>query len=146
MARSAGARREQVTAAITRLAALNPGPPVSDDPYGLARLLVRSLDAARAVDKADVALTVRALCEHYGALRGGRTVELRVPPYAAVQLAAEGEVGSTHTRGTPPNVVETDPETFLRLATGALTWAEARTHHRVRTSGVHADLATLFAR
>lgn len=71
-------------------------------------------------------------------------MELRVPPYAAVQLAADGDTGPTHTRGTPPNVVETDPETLLRLAAGSLTWADAVAAHRVRTSGVHADLGSLF--
>ena len=47
-----------------------------------------------------------------------------MPPYAAVQCAI-GDPGPTHTRGTPPNVVETDPLTFLRLATGRVSWADA---------------------
>ncbi len=143
MARSAS-RREQVALAVARLQPTG-SPLVSPDHRGLAALLVRALDAGDAVDRRDLALAVRAGCEHYGLLRGGRTVELRVPPYAAVQLAAEGDQGSTHTRGTPPNVVETDPETFLRLSTGTLSWDAAVASHQVRRSGVHADLGSLFS-
>ena len=53
----------------------------------------------------------------------GGSLELRVPPYAAVQCVE----GPRHTRGTPPNVVETDPLTWIRLATGRLAWREAVT-------------------
>ena len=67
----------------------------------------------------------------------GRSVELRVPPHVAVQLVP----GPRHTRGTPPNVVETDPATWLLLATGRLSWAEAVTDGRVSASGNRADLA-----
>jgi hypothetical protein len=67
----------------------------------------------------------------------GRSVELRVPPYVAVQLVP----GPRHTRGTPPNVVETDAATWLRLATGATSWAAAVAEGRVSASGSRADLA-----
>ena len=67
----------------------------------------------------------------------GRSVELRVPPHVAVQLVP----GPRHTRGTPPNVVETDTATWLRLATGATTWAEAVAQGAVSASGNRADLA-----
>jgi hypothetical protein len=67
----------------------------------------------------------------------GRSVELRVPPHVAVQLVP----GPRHTRGTPPNVVETDAATWLRLATGAITWADAVADGRVTASGNRADLA-----
>lgn len=73
----------------------------------------------------------------------GQTLEVRVPPHAAVQCGFAGD-GPTHTRGTPPNVVETDPATFLRLATGRLTWAGARTDGTVRASGVRADLTSML--
>lgn len=66
----------------------------------------------------------------------GRSVEVRVPPYGAVQCVP----GPRHTRGTPPNVVETDPVTWLRLATGELTWADMVAAGRVRASGARADL------
>src|SRR3712207_5214409 len=67
----------------------------------------------------------------------GRSVELRVPPHVAVQLVP----GPRHTRGTPPNVVETDAATWLRLATGELTWAEAVAAGAVSASGNRADLS-----
>jgi hypothetical protein len=67
----------------------------------------------------------------------GRSVELRVPPYVAVQLVP----GPRHTRGTPPNVVETDPATWLRLATGELAWDDAVAEGRVSASGNRADLS-----
>ncbi len=70
----------------------------------------------------------------------GRSVEVRIPPYAAVQCGI-GDPGPTHTRGTPPNVVETDAVTFFRLATGRTTWSEAMTTGRVHASGLRADLA-----
>jgi len=66
----------------------------------------------------------------------GRTVEVRVPPFAAVQCVP----GPRHTRGTPPNVVETDPLTWLDLATGQLRWEAAVAAGRVRASGQRADL------
>ncbi|CCH35453.1 sterol carrier family protein [Actinosynnema sp. NPDC047251] len=67
----------------------------------------------------------------------GRSVEVRVPPFAAVQCVP----GPRHTRGTPPNVVETDPRTWLELATGRLTWVAAVEDGRVIASGSRADLA-----
>jgi hypothetical protein len=66
----------------------------------------------------------------------GRSVELRVPPHVAVQCIE----GPRHTRGTPPNVVETDAATWLRLATGEQTWADALAEGRVTASGNRADL------
>ena len=67
----------------------------------------------------------------------GRAVEVRVPPYAAVQVIG----GGTHTRGTPRAVVETDPDTWIALATGALTWSAAVDAGRVHASGERADHA-----
>jgi hypothetical protein len=70
----------------------------------------------------------------------GRSVELRVPPHVAVQCVE----GPRHTRGTPPNVVETDAATWLRLATGRLTWAEAVAAGKVSASGNRADLSAVL--
>jgi hypothetical protein len=67
----------------------------------------------------------------------GRTVEVRVPPYAAVQCVP----GPRHTRGTPPNVVEMDPVTWLDLAAGRVDWRSALGAGRVRASGQRADLS-----
>jgi hypothetical protein len=67
-------------------------------------------------------------------------VELRVPPHVAVQCIE----GPRHTRGTPPNVVETDAATWLRLATGELSWGTALAEGRVTASGNRADLSALL--
>ena len=67
----------------------------------------------------------------------GRSVELRVPPHVAVQCIE----GPRHTRGTPPNVIETDAATWLRLAGGLTTWAEAVADGTVVASGNRADLS-----
>ncbi|MGL5818488.1 MAG: sterol carrier family protein [Phycicoccus sp.] len=103
-----------------------------------------ALDAWRAApasaDRTTTATAVRHTLEELGARAPGRSVEVRVPPFGAVQCVA----GPTHTRGTPPNIVETDPQTWLALATGATTWAEARAGGRLRTSGVRSDLSALI--
>jgi Bacterial SCP ortholog len=70
----------------------------------------------------------------------GRAVEVRVPPYAAVQCVE----GPRHTRGTPPNVVEMDPVTWVLLAVGRLAWADAVAAGRVSASGPRADLSGLL--
>jgi len=70
----------------------------------------------------------------------GRSVEVRVPPFVAVQCVP----GPRHTRGTPPNVVETDAATWLRMATGALSWADAIGAGKVVASGNRADLSALL--
>lgn len=66
----------------------------------------------------------------------GNTVEVRVPPFGAVQCIP----GPRHTRGTPPNVIETDAATWLALASGDVTWPEAVAANRVSASGSRADL------
>ncbi len=80
---------------------------------------------------------MRFTLEELADLAPGGSVEVRVPPDGAVQAVA----GPRHTRGTPPNVVETDPQTWLALATGVLTWADAVAAGRVHASGERADLA-----
>ena len=87
----------------------------------------------RAVLGTAVRTTARWLAQHVP----GRSVELRVPPHVAVQCIE----GPRHTRGTPPNVVETDAATWLRLATGELPWDAAVTEGRLTASGNRADLS-----
>jgi hypothetical protein len=77
------------------------------------------------------------LAEILAAQAPGRSVELRVPPFVAVQAIE----GPRHTRGTPSNVVEMDPLTWLRIATGRLDFAEAVGRGEVRASGSRADLS-----
>ncbi len=89
-----------------------------------------------------LATAVRTLAEILAAQAPGRSVEVRVPPFVAVQAIA----GPRHTRGTPPNVVETDPVTWLRLATGRADFADAVAAGAVRASGNRADLTAVPAR
>ncbi|MFP5282193.1 MAG: sterol carrier family protein [Actinomycetes bacterium] len=84
--------------------------------------------------------STRTLTAILAAQQPGRSVEVRVPPYAAVQCGLS-DPGPRHTRGTPPNVVETDAVTFLRLATGRTSWADALASGQVRASGLRADLS-----
>jgi hypothetical protein len=88
---------------------------------------------ARAVVAAAVKTTARWLAQQVP----GRSVELRVPPHVAVQCIE----GPRHTRGTPPNVVETDARTWLRMAVGATTWEQAVADGAVTASGNRADLS-----
>lgn len=83
-----------------------------------------------------VATAVRFTLEELAERHPGRSVEVRVPPYGAVQCIA----GPVHRRGTPPNTVETDAQTWLALATGRRAWPEAVDVGGVRWSGVRADL------
>lgn len=85
-------------------------------------------------DRQELATAVRLTARTLAAVAPGRSVELRIPPFVAVQCIA----GPTHTRGTPPNVVETDPRTWLLLATGKLSFAEARPTGALRLSGSRA--------
>jgi hypothetical protein len=84
-----------------------------------------------------LATAVRLLAEILAVRAPGRSVEVRVPPFVAVQAVA----GPRHTRGTPANVVETDPLTWLRLATGRTAFAAAVAAGTVRASGQRADLS-----
>lgn len=75
-------------------------------------------------------LTARTLAQD----APGHSVEVRVPPFVAVQCIA----GPRHTRGTPPNVVETDPLTWLRLATGKTTFDVELKAGKISASGTRA--------
>jgi hypothetical protein len=105
----------------------------ADPPEVAAALAARTAGTASRAD-------LRLLVKHYLALlqerAPGNSVEVRVPPHAAVQVIE----GVRHTRGTPPAVVELDAETWIGLATGEVTWADAFGTGRVRASGERADL------
>ena len=70
----------------------------------------------------------------------GRAIEVRIPPYAAIQCGD----GPTHTRGTPANVIEMDAQTWLALARGEESWADAMAQGRIIASGIRADLTSLL--
>jgi uncharacterized protein (TIGR03083 family) len=104
--------------------------------------LSRSLPEREPIELQRAALgnCVRTLAAILAERHPGRSVEVRVPPYSAVQCAL-GDSGPVHTRGTPPNVVECSPVTFLRMTTGRLEWADAVAAGDVRASGLRADLS-----
>lgn len=83
-----------------------------------------------------VATAVRFTLQLLATAHPGATLEVRVPPFGAVQCVE----GLSHTRGTPPNVIEMSPEVWLALATGQLEWQVALTEHRVAASGTRASL------
>lgn len=86
-----------------------------------------------------IATAVRYLLQLLAESSAGNTVEVRVPPFGAVQCVP----GPRHTRGTPPNVVEMDAPTWLALATGTLAWADGVTAGNIFSSGQRADLSPL---
>ncbi|SRR5580765_2194066 len=109
------------------------------DPFaGAAAVAAWSVDPA--ADRATVATAVRYTLEELGARAPGRSVEVRVPPFGAVQCID----GPAHKRGTPPNVTETDADTWLGLATGVLDWADVEASGALRVSGTRADLSALL--
>ncbi|MFJ5847363.1 sterol carrier family protein [Streptomyces sp. NPDC092903] len=91
-------------------------------------------------DRQALAACTRLLADALAEKAPGGSVEVRVPPFAVVQCVQ----GPKHTRGTPPNVVETDPVTWFRLATGRTEWAQALDTAKVSASGERADLAALL--
>lgn len=95
------------------------------------------------IGRQPLAISCRTLAGLLAEQHPGKSVEVRVPPYAAVQCGI-GPEGPSHTRGTPPNVVETDPTTFLRLATGRTTWSQAKAAGLVSASGQRADLTEIL--
>lgn len=95
---------------------------------------------AGAEDRQTVATAVRFLLEELAERAPGNSVEVRVPPFGVTQCIA----GPRHTRGTPPNVIEADPMSWVALATGALDWDSALATARVRASGHRARLDGLL--
>ena len=102
-----------------------------------ARATVAAPADAAPLPRSVLAPAVRRTLELFAEEHPGGAVELRVPPFAAVQALP----GTRHTRGTPPAVVETDAKTWLALVTGDLSWADATAEGRVRASGERSDLS-----
>ncbi|MFD0684196.1 sterol carrier family protein [Actinomadura fibrosa] len=113
-----------------------------DEPAALRRAaldtVLASVEAGTAEPSRPIVKgAVRFLLDRLAELAPGRSVEVRVPPHAAVQCID----GPHHTRGTPPNVVEMDADAWIALATGRLAWADAVADGRIRASGARADLS-----
>src|ERR1700759_646751 len=105
-------------------------------PHGVGAVQ-RCFDACAAPEPAALRTAARYLLQLLAERHPGRILEVRIPPVAAVQCLP----GPIHTRGTPPNVVEADPLTWVLRATGRLGWADAVPSAAVQASGPRADLA-----
>jgi Bacterial SCP ortholog len=110
-------------------------------PRAVGAASAAAVDAAVAAGQPPLRAALRAAVTYALGLLAerapGRSVEVRIPPFAAIQCVG----GPRHTRGTPPNVVETDPMTWLELAAGRLDWQSAVAAGRVRASGQRADIS-----
>ncbi|MER7461645.1 sterol carrier family protein [Streptomyces sp. NPDC097981] len=148
---------ERAGARLAEQLAANPGSRVLDLWIGdmtladflvtrTVELVVHTDDLNRAagvdipIERQALAACTRLLADALALKAPGGSVEVRIPPFAVVQCIE----GPRHTRGTPPNVVETDPLTWIRLATGRTDWAAAVEDAQVRASGERADLAALL--
>lgn len=103
----------------------------------LACRVLDAIDRGEDVSREERRAAVKAALAELSERAPGRSVEVRVPPFAAVQVIP----GATHRRGTPPAVVETDAATWLALAVGRLTWKQAVSEGRVNASGARSDLS-----
>lgn len=104
------------------------------------RSIAAQLADGREVERPVVKRAVKDSLAELQALVPGRSVEVRIPPFAAVQVIE----GTTHRRGTPSAVVEADARTWLLLAFGHLGWAQAVRTGDVRASGERSDLSGLL--
>ena len=99
--------------------------------------VIKAIAAGESPDRGALRDAVRELLRELSVRAPGRSVEVRVPPFGAVQCIP----GPRHTRGTPPNVVETDAVTWVKVATGEMSWSSAVEAGVIRSSGVRADLS-----
>ena len=100
------------------------------------RRALDALDRGAEPERTVLRDAVRALLAELSRRAPGRSVEVRIPPFGAIQCVP----GPRHTRGTPPNVVETDPITWVLVATERVSWADALRDGRLRASGIRTDL------
>ena len=92
------------------------------------------------VSNEQLATAVRFLLEELGTKYPGNSVEVRIPPYGAVQCIE----GPSHSRGTPANVVELDTESFVALALGRISFEDLMSKSKLTASGNRSDLTGLF--
>jgi uncharacterized protein (TIGR03083 family) len=151
LARAARMRTQDLVAPALQALEDNPGDTVVHQATGdhtlrdaavfrVVEAVVHGLDVGIAPDRSALRLVVRELAQVMTERHPGHTVEVRVPPFAAVQCVE----GPKHTRGTPPNVVETDGVTFVRLCAGREAWSDLVADGRVRASGERSDLSSLM--
>lgn len=111
-----------------------------DDGRAALAAVRAAAEASARPSRPDHATAVRYLLQLLAEKAPGNSVEVRVPPFGAVQVVE----GPRHTRGTPPNVVETDPDTWIAVATGTEQWRDAAASGRIVASGVRSDLSDLL--
>ena len=83
---------------------------------------------------------VKTILAKISKIAPGHAVELRIPPYSAIQCVE----GPKHTRGTPPNVVEMSADVLFDIAGGKINWTDAISDGRISASGERSDLSALF--
>lgn len=110
---------------------------MTQDLRAVVLALIAAYDAGVVPERAEAKAAVKATLAQLVEVAPGRAVEVRVPPFAAVQAVG----GTTHRRGTPPAVVECDARTWLALASGVLAWDDAVADGRLRASGERSDLS-----
>ena len=109
-------------------------------PDGAAAIEAVRVSGLDSTDEQTLATACRYLLEELAERAPGNSVEVRVPPYGATQCIE----GPRHTRGTPPNTVEMNPDTWFALATGELSWSQALAEAKVLASGTRADLSEVL--
>ena len=107
---------------------------------GAAAIAAVKLSGLESADENQLAMACRYLLEELAERAPGNSVEVRVPPYGATQCIQ----GPRHTRGTPPNTVEMNPDTWFALATGELSWQQALAEAKAQASGTRADLSEVL--
>ena len=98
------------------------------------------LEDKNKLDKDSLRTLIKYLLEILHKKVPGNSVEVRIPPFAAIQIIE----GTTHRRGTPPAVVEISPEIFIRISLGEITWQKALTQGLIQASGQRTDLTEHF--
>ena len=88
----------------------------------------------------DLKSQVKQMLKVVQELAPGRSVELRIPPYAAIQCVE----GSTHRRGTPPNVVEMSGQSLIKLSENADLWDQLCSEGQISATGTNSNLSDLF--
>lgn len=112
----------------------------------MARRRIKATDGLAAVaavqagDAESLPTACRYLLEELAERAPGNSVEVRVPPYGAIQCID----GPRHTRGTPPNTVEMSPDVWFALATGTLDWQVALAGGKISASGARSDISEQF--
>lgn len=136
--RSAGPPSERAPVSYSTMGAASPAAPTMD--WQAVRECLACYDSGATPDRPTEKRAVKSVLGVLAAVAPGRSVEVRVPPHAAVQVVA----GPSHRRGTPPALVQMAGTTLLALAVGRITWADATDNGSIRASGERCDLSRYF--